>query len=87
MNIEKKEEFEGETYEDFVDYLKLSIQKYFRKIIWNHYRENAHMDVLSQFSEDAKQDGYPEEWIQKLEDEWDEIFDDAVEKMVTFNKK
>jgi hypothetical protein len=45
------------------------------------------MDVLSQFSEDAKQDGYPEEWIQKLEDEWNEIFDDAVEKMVTFNKK
>ena len=78
---------EGITYDDLVDNLKLGIQKYFRQMVRNHYKENADMDVLSQFSEDAKQDGYPEEWIQKLEDEWNEIFDDAVEKMVTFNKK
>ncbi len=72
---------EGNTYEDTVDFLRIQIQKHFRQMVRNHYKEDAEMNVLKDFcNNDAE---VPEEWIKKIENDWDEIFDDACQKMVS----
>ena len=69
---------EKETYETLKDYLIWSIQKSIRQIIRNYSFEVN--DSVNDFFKN--EDGYPEEWIQKLKDEFDDIFEDTVYSIV-----
>ena len=69
---------EKETYETLKDYLRLRIQKSIRQIIRN-YSFEVNDSVKDIFE---NEDGYPEEWIQKLKDEFDDIFEDTVYSIV-----
>ena len=42
------------------------------------------MNVLKDFCNDAE---VPEEWIMKIENDWDDIFDDACQKMVSHKEQ
>ncbi len=71
------------SYDKLVHDMKTDIQKFFRSMLLN-YEEEVHNSVFSEYSEN--EDGYPEEWIQKLKDEWDEIFKDSVYSMRVYGR-